>query len=446
MPQGNRVQRTSRSGAVSRRGAGPAGLAGALALTVLVFASCASQTAGAASTTARQQQWAIHGMAPPLPRQLSVDDLAAQLVAHMSLPDKLGQMIIMQYTDTTYTPLQQSMVKPFHPGGVILYGYAMGTPDQSRALIAGGQHDSPIPMFVFTDEEGGVVDRLAESGYLPQRMGAPDMAATGNPAVAEQQGAQAAHDLLSYGINADLAPVVDVAVVMGPDQWGRTFGSTPQPVITYAGAYLQGLQNGGVVGTLKHFPGLGAATIDAHNGLPLIDRTLAQIDSTELAPYRALIATGQVHMIMSTDLLMPALDPTMPAELSKPIITGVLRNELHYDGIAMTDALYMDGISAHWSISQAAVLAIEAGNDMIMAPWTPTMLRNIVTGLEQALQSGQLSMSQVDNSVRRILATKMLFHLIPGAPQTGVGLQGGLPVSSPASAPQADLPRQPVLG
>lgn len=405
-------------------------------LGLLTLAACGTPGAsGDASNPATRP--AIHAVAPVLPRQLSLDDRAAQMVAHMSLDDKLGQMIVIQYTDVNYTAQQAALVGPFHPGGVILYGYAMGSEQQVRALLAGGQHDSPIPMFTFTDEEGGYVDRL--NPYLGWRMSAPQMAATGNPQIVQQLGEKTAQDMLSFGLNADLAPVTDVAVVMGPDQWGRTFGSTPQPVIEYAGAFLRGLQQGGVVGALKHFPGLGAATTDAHLGLPVINRTRDQIEATELAPYRALIATGQVYMVMSTDLLMPALDPTMPAELSKPIITGILRDELHFDGVSVTDALYMDGVSSRWSFSQAAVLAIEAGNDMIMAPWTPGMIQGILSGLKQALASGALTMAQVDNSVRRILALKMRFHLIAPPQSIAPGLQ-----PAPATALDADLPRPPV--
>ncbi len=363
-----------------------------------------------------------------LPRQLSDDARAAQMVAHLSLDDKLGQMIIVQYTDTTYTPLQAAIVKPFHPGGVILYGYAMGSAQDVHDLLADGQHDSPIPMFTLTDLEGGVVDRLEP--YLGYRMSAPDMAASGNPAVAEQQGEKTARDLLSFGFNADLAPVTDVSVVLGPDQWGRTFGSTPDPVITYAGAWLSGLQRQGVVGSLKHFPGLGAATTDAHTSLPVVTRTRDELEATELAPYRALIATGQVHMIMSTDVLMPALDPRYPAELSRTIMTGILRDELHYDGVAVTDALYMAGISDHWSFAQAATLSIEAGNDMIMAPWTPGMVQDILNMLKQALASGQLSRDQVDNSVRRIIALKMRFHLLPGPAPIAPGLHAEPPLDA----------------
>ncbi|HEY7984419.1 MAG TPA: glycoside hydrolase family 3 N-terminal domain-containing protein [Ktedonobacterales bacterium] len=352
-----------------------------------------------------------HGAALALPAHLSVDQVAQQMLGHLSLDDKLGQLIIMQFTEQTYTPTQAAMIQPYHPGGAILYSYAMGSGDQLKSLLASAQRDSPIPMLTMTDLEGGWIDHLAE--YVGPHMSAPEMAATGDPGVATAQGAKVAHDLLSFGFNADLAPDVDVELVAGPDQIGRDFGTTPAPVVTYAGAFLQGLQSAGVIGTLKHFPGLGDATTDAHADLPVINRSRADLEATELAPYRALIASGQAQMIMSTDVLMPALDPTMPAELSRPIVTGILRDELHFNGVAITDALYMAGIQDKYYFSQAAVMAIEAGNDMIMAPFTPGMIGDVIAGLKAALDSGALTMDQINASVERILALKLRYHLLP---------------------------------
>jgi beta-N-acetylhexosaminidase len=361
------------------------------------------------------------------PRPPTPEEIAAQMVSKMSLEDKLGQMIIIQFYETTYTPAQQQMVKPYHPGGVILYGYSMGTAQQVKGLLAGGQKDSPIPMFTYLDLEGGYVDRLAQ--YLGPRMSAPQMAASGDPTVAQREGAKTAKDLLSFGFNADLAPDVDVAIVNGPDQYGRSFGKTPDMVTKYSSAWIDGLQSGGVVGTPKHFPGLGAATIDAHKGLPVVNRTKAQLETTEFAPYKALIESGQMQMVMSTDVLMPALDPKLPAELSKPIITGILRDELHFNGVAITDALYMDGISATYSFTQAAILALEAGNDMIMAPWRPSMVQSIIAGMKAELQKGKITQAQIDTSVTRILALKIRYHLLPGAIGTST------PTASPSATP-----------
>ena len=381
----------------------------------LLLSACSSHSAQSPSITPPASGPSAQTWAPI--KLMSPETQAAMMVRQMSLAEKLGQLIIIQFTNMTYTADQAALVVPFQPGGVILYGYAMGTAPQVRTLLAGAQRDSQIPMFTFTDQEGGVVDRLA--GYTGSHMGAPAIAATGNPQVATQQGARAARDLKSLGFNADLAPDVDVALVNGPDQWGRTFGKDPRTVTTYAGAWLQGLQSQRIVGCLKHFPGLGAATTDAHTSLPVIDRTRAQFEATELEPYRALIATGQVGMVMSTDVLVPALDPNLPAELSRPIITGILRNELHFNGVAITDALYMAGITEKWSFTQAAVLAIEAGNDMIMAPWNPGQIRGILAGLKEALAKGELSIAQLDASVQRILALKLRYHLLPSLPVQG---------------------------
>ena len=187
------------------------------------------------------------------------------------------------------------------------------------------------------------MDRLAQiDGNHP---GAPEIGATGSTTYAYQQGAKMAQDMTSLGFNLDLAPDVDVKLVDGRDLLCRTFGSTPGTVTQLAGAYLNGLQQNGVVGTLKHFPGLGDALGDAHLSLPVINRTRDQIESVELAPYRSMINSGQVQMVMTTDLLLPSVDPVLPAELSPSIITGVLRSELGFDGVVMTDALYMQGIS-----------------------------------------------------------------------------------------------------
>ncbi len=377
------------------------------------------------------------------PHTLSPGAQAALIVGSMSLDDKLGQMMIFQFTDSVYTPDQAALVRPFHPGGVILYDYAMGSARQVRDLLAAGQSDSPIPMFTFIDLEGGGVDRLQK--YLGARMSAPAMAATGDPAVARREGAKVAKDMLSFGLNADLAPDVDVKLVDGPNQFGRTFGTTPAPVSQFAGAWLGGLQSGGVVGTLKHFPGLGDATTDAHEELPVITRSRAEIEATELAPYRQLIASGQAQMIMSTDVLMPALDPNNAAEISKPIITGILRDELHFDGVAITDALYMKGIADHYLFAQAAVLAIEAGNDMIMAPYIPEQMTETVNGLKRAIASGELPMAQVDASVRRILALKIRYHLIPPLEDGRKLTPGALPPSARLGGGDAVIPGRDAL-
>jgi beta-N-acetylhexosaminidase len=403
-----------------------------LAATLVLVAALASLLAGCSLPFGDSTNTPLLPTATATPRPPTPEEIAAQMVSKMSLEDKLGQMIIIQFYEPTYTALQQQMVKPFHPGGVILYGYSMGTAQQVKDLLAGGQKDSPIPMFTFLDLEGGLVDRLAQ--YLGPRMSAPKMAASGDPSIARAEGAKTAKDLLSFGFNADLAPDVDISIVCSTDQWGRTFGKTPDAVTQYAGAWIDGLQSSGVVGVPKHFPGLGAAVIDAHKGLPVINRTKEQLEATEFAPFKAMIASGQMQMVMSTDVLMPALDPDLPAEISKPIITGVLRNELGFKGVAITDALYMQGITDRFSFTQAAIMAFEAGNDMIMAPWRPNMVQAIITGMKSELQKGKITQEQIDASVTRILALKIRYNLIPGATPTVSPSTTKTPATTPTTS------------
>ena len=275
-----------------------------------------------------------------------------------------------------------------------------------------------MPLLISTDEEGGYVQRIMN--IFGDRPGALETYQTGNIQNAVKLGNSTAHDLQAIGINTDLAPDVDVPVVQGPDQYMRTWGYTPQEVINWGGTYLRTIQGDGEIACLKHFPGLGAATTDAHEDLPVVKRSQDQLYSTELAPYKYFVQSqnklDNPGMIMTTDVLMPALDPTMPAELSHTIVTGILRNQLGYDGVVLTDALYMLGIANKWNLPQAVVLAIEAGNDMILGVRDSTVLAESVAALKQAIANGSLSMARIDESVARIIALKIQYNLLPSTP------------------------------
>ncbi len=345
---------------------------------------------------------------------ISLDLLARQRIATMSLDEELGQLFLADFIGSDYPANDAGMVERYHAGGIILYSRSLLSADQARAMIAAAQAHADIPLLVTLDEEGGGVDRL-RSIYGP-RPSARTIALSHSTSYAQDQGASIGRDMTALGLNLDFAPDVDVQLVAGPDLGSRNFGTDPTTVTTYAGAFMTGLQSSGAVACLKHFPGLGASTIDAHLGLPLINRTRDQIEAVELAPYRTLIATGQVQCIMSTDLLMPAFDPNLPAELSPAIIDGVLRHDMGYNGVVITDALYMDGIAARYSMPEAGVLAILAGNDMLEGPWTPDQMGAMVQALKNALASGRLTKERIDDSVRRILVLKMRMGLIPLPP------------------------------
>ena len=345
--------------------------------------------------------------------------LASLYVERLSLDEEIGQLIMVEYGDTSYSPDLDYMINNLHAGGVIMYEFQMLSFNQTKHDIAEMQQRAKIPLLISTDEEGGpYVHRLLH--IYPPRMSATQIYETGNPNVAAQQGQLAAQQLLALGINVNLAPDVDVQLVPGYDLVTRTFGYTPQSVITYAGAYMEALQGNGVIATIKHYPGLGDATGDAHQLLPVINRTKAQIYSTELAPYRSFIQSQNKLLnpgiIMPTDLLMPAIDPVMPAELSPIFMTDILRKQLGYDGVVLTDALYMQGISQKWSMPEAGVLALKAGDDMLLGPTGTAQTIALIDAIKAALQNGTLSKARIDEAATRIIALKMQYHLMPAIP------------------------------
>jgi beta-N-acetylhexosaminidase len=353
-----------------------------------------------------------------LPAYLNTKTLVNMYLSHMTLDQKLGQLFMVQYWGYSYSADLETMLQDQYVGGVIMYGAQMNTFDQTKSDIARMQEHAGIPLLISTDEEGGYVQRIMN--IYGDRPGALQTYQTGDIQNAAKLGHSTAHDLQALGINTDLAPDVDVPVVMGPDQYMRTWGYTPQSVIDWGGTFLRAIQGDGEIACLKHFPGLGAATTDAHTSLPVVKRTLDQINATELAPYQYFVqsknALDHPGMIMTTDVLMPAIDPTMPSELSYPTVTGILRDQLGYNGVVITDALYMQGIAKKWSLPQAVVLAIEAGNDMILGVRDSSELAASVAALKQAIADGGLSMARIDESVARIIALKIQYHLLSGAP------------------------------
>lgn len=340
-----------------------------------------------------------------------------QILKGMTLDQKLGQLIVVEYLGQNYQDSGlQTMIAQQNVGGFMYQesNHNFDPPYNVAANVKGisdqAQRDAHIPLLIATDQEGGLVNRLYKfHGYLPS---AQEMAATGNPNTAYQQGAQSAKWMRELGMNADLAPVVDVHTVDPAVLSTRMFGSDPKTVATYAGAFMNGLQQNGVMATLKHFPGLGAISSDPHAGLPTVNRSKADLNNIDLAPYRTILQQKQPAMIMSTDVLMPAIDPNLPAELSPKAINGVLRGELGYNGVVITDGLYMGGISDRWNLSQASVLSIIAGNDLVEGPFTVQQVASVIAGFHQALQDGRLSTARIDQSVTRILMMKMQYGII----------------------------------
>ncbi|MBO0795850.1 MAG: hypothetical protein J2P36_33580, partial [Ktedonobacteraceae bacterium] len=331
-------------------------------------------------------------------------------------------VIMVEYSDEYYSPNLNHMLTDLHAGGVIMYEFQMKTFNQTKNDISQMQQHAKIPLLISADEEGGCCVHRLKNIY-PPRLGPTDIANTGDVNVATSEGKRVARELLALGINVNLAPDVDVQLRPGYDQVTRTFGSTPQDVIKYASAYMKAMQGGGVIGCIKHFPGLGDAAIDAHEGLPVINRTKDQIYSVELAPFKYFIQSKdkleRADMIMPTDLLMPAIDPNLPAELSPTFMTDILRKQMGFDGVSLTDALYMQGVSINGrriDMSYAGVLALKAGNDMLLGPTDTAQTEDMINAIKAALKDGTLSKARLDEAATRVIALKMQRGLMPAMP------------------------------
>jgi len=335
------------------------------------------------------------------------------IIQHMTLDQKLGQMMIVQFVGPDYGLDISTMVSQYNVGAVLIFAANnnISNRNQLRNLISQMQKNSAIPLAVAIDQEGGTVDRLINlDGARPS---ASAIGATNDPSKAMAEGIRDAQDLSHYGINLNLAPVVDVTNVYNAQLYLRTFGNNAAIVTKMAGAYLQGLQQSGkVIGTLKHFPGMGDVSGDPHITVPHLYRSKSDLEAIDWAPYRALIAQGNVQAVMVTHEVVPAIDSMEPSSLSYKLVTGILRSQLGFQGVIMTDSLTMEGITAYYSEAQAAALAIEAGSDLIMGASTPNDVATMINGIKQAINTGQLSSQRIDASVYRILMLKYKMGLL----------------------------------
>lgn len=342
--------------------------------------------------------------------------LAAEMVRGMTLDQKLGQMVIVEFYGSTVNGDLAAMIQHNQISGVLIEnknGNAQ-TRSQLVALNKGMQALAHVPLFISTDYEGGLVNELRQ--ITGERPSDATIGATNNPQVAYNAGHGAATDLTGLGLNVNFMPIVDV--LTNPHNPGlpqRAFGADPTLVTNMGHAYLKGLTDGGVIGCLKHFPGLGSANLDPHLTLPTMNRSLATLNAVDLVPYRTMINEGIVPMVMVTHILNPQLDPHLPTSLSPTVVTTLLRNNLGFQGVIISDTLWMGGISNTYTLAQAAVLAVKAGTDLLLGPRGLADTQNMIYGLQQAVMSGQISLNQIDASVTRILTLKLKYHLISRA-------------------------------
>lgn len=335
----------------------------------------------------------------------------------MNIEQKIGAMLMLGWEgdnleeDTTVCAKARELVEEMQVGGIILMGRNIRHDDLSVTAntINELQKMSAEPLLINVDQEGGTVARFVDGvTVMPSNMA---LGATGRPDLARAAAAACAEELIAIGVNYDFAPSVDVN--NNPDNpiiGTRSFGESPDMVGEFGAQAIGGYQDAGVIACAKHFPGHGDTAVDSHLALPSVPYSRQRLDKVELAPFRWAIACG-VSSIMTTHIMFPALDHDLPSTLSHKIITGLLRDEMGYNGVIVTDSMEMKGIADNWSVAEACVMAIEAGVDLVLIPHTLETQRAAREAIIKAIKDGRIAESRLDESVARLTELKQRYGL-----------------------------------
>jgi beta-N-acetylhexosaminidase len=359
------------------------------------------------------------------------------MAAAPTLREKIGQLLLVGFRGAVPAECDVIVrdIREHHIGSVILFDQDMtgplrqgsggqgGTvdsgdlrsrnivsPDQVRALLAHLQAQAAVPLLVSIDQEGGRVNRLKPAYGFPASVSHEELGRLDQPAETYRQAALTASTLADLGINLNLAPVVDLdahpdnPIIKGK---GRSFSADPEAVARHAAEFVKAHRAHGVLCCAKHFPGHGSATGDTHLGL--VDVT-ATWHERELIPFRRLIAAGLCDVIMSAHVINRRLDPEHPATLSRAVQTGLLRDQLGFQGVLTSDDMEMKAIASHYGLEQSVLLALEAGIDVLCfgnnLHYDPAIAGKAAGIIARAVESGRIPAARIDASYQRVLALK----------------------------------------
>lgn len=327
----------------------------------------------------------------------------------MDLRAKVGQRFAVGFTGTRVDDRLRHLVQTYKVGNVILFKANLESAEQATALCVEIQSlvrdATGEDAFITIDQEGGVVTRLPHD--MVNVPGAMALAATGDPACARKAAVITAAELARVGINFDLAPVLDInANAQNPAIGVRSYGDTPDTVLRYALEAMRGYGEGGVLCAGKHFPGHGDTHLDSHLSLPSVDKPREALERVGLRPFREAVRAG-IPAIMTTHILFPALEKApLPATMSRTILTDILRGEMGFEGLILSDGMEMGAVREHFGTPRGCVLALGAGVDIVFVCHDADLMAESLRAVEAAYLDGTLSMHELDASVARILRAK----------------------------------------
>lgn len=333
----------------------------------------------------------------------------------LPIRQKIGQLFFIGLPGPTIDNEAESLIREICPGGVCLFARNIREAHQTRKLLDDVDSISEVPPFLSLDQEGGLVDRL-------RRVVTP-MPAAGkfrDVTDASEFGRIVAETIRLLGFNMDFAPVVDVIDKTRSGYsnglHSRAFGSSVEDTIELAGEFLAELQNGGAIGCIKHFPGLGASKVDSHEELPVVNISEEELESIDLAPYRHFLSGSDVQAVMVAHAAYPELrlqrtgphGKLLPSSLSGDFIDGLLRRDLGFERVVITDDLEMGAVVKNFGIGDACKLAIGAGADMLAICAGAGAIREGYDAIHKAVLSGEIFEDRIDTSLRRIAAVKQM--------------------------------------
>lgn len=340
-----------------------------------------------------------------------LEEIVESCISEMSLEDRVAGLFII--TPEALTGVDRAVkagdgtkeaLAKYPVGGLVYFKQNIQSEEQITEMLANTVSMSKYPVFLAVDEEGDSVARVADALNLEKVDSAAEIGATGDAGQAYETYKTIGSYLCEYGFNLNFAPVADVLTNPDNDAIGkRSFGEDADVVSAMVASSIKGLEETGVTACIKHFPGQGAADGDTHNELAATDRTLEEIRETELKPFAAGMEAG-AQMIMVGHFAIPAItEDNTPASLSKKVITDVLREEMGYNGVVITDALNMSAITEYYDSAQAAVMALKAGADMLLMPEN---FEEAYEGVLAAVEDGTISEARINDSLKRVYRIK----------------------------------------
>ncbi len=332
-------------------------------------------------------------------------------LSDLSLEEKVGQMIFAGIKGTDITNETKKIISTHQVGGIILFKDNLKNANQSVSLLNAIKQENTnnkVPLFLGVDEEGGRISRLPELTKLPTN---EELGKRNDISLSYNIGKLLGKELSAFGFNLDFAPVLDInSNPHNPIIGDRSFGTDAELVSELGLQMMKGIQSEQVISVIKHFPGHGDTAVDSHKELPIIQKSLEELQALELIPFKHAVEQG-AEVVMVGHILLPKIDSTYPASISERIITDVLREQLGYEGIIITDDMTMKAILNNLEIGESAVSAVKAGNDIVLVAHNYANVKKAIDSIIKAIENGEITEQRIDESVKRILSIKKKYNL-----------------------------------